>query len=97
MLFRSASLCVFLRVFFKKYSLLCLFRDLFIYLAVLSLSCDMKDLSCSMRDLWFGHVGSSSVTRGQTQAPGVGRVLTTGPPGKSLCLLKMVTVSALSL
>ena len=66
---------------------------------MLSLSCDMKDLSCSMRDLWFGHVGSSSVTRGQTQAPGVGRVLTTGPPGKSLCLclLKMVTVSALSL
>ena len=49
---------------------------------VLVVTCRIFPAACGI----FGHVGSRSVTRGQTQAPGVGRTLTTGPSGKSLCL-----------
>ena len=51
------------------FSILFLKIDLFIPLAVLGLSCDMRDLSLQ-------HVDSSSLTEES-------RVLATGPPGKS--------------
>ena len=57
-----------------------LFFPLFIYLAVLGLSRGMQALPSS-----FWHVGSSSLTRDQTEAPlhWEHRFLTPGPPGKS--------------
>ena len=54
------------------------FDYLFIYVAVLGLSCSLQDLS-----LW--HAGSSSMTRDQTQAPcSKSTVLAAGPPGRFL-------------
>ena len=64
------------RSFILKELLFCLNIALLIYLAVLCLSCNMGIYSCSM--------GSSFLIRDQTQH-WEGRVLATGPPGKSLC------------
>ena len=44
----------------------------FIYLAVVGLSVACEIFSCSIQTLSLGHVGSSSLTRDQTQAPCIG-------------------------
>ena len=56
-----------------------------ICLAVPGLRCGTQDLQSPLR-----HVGSSSLTRGRTQAPCIGS-MTIRPPGKSLrfCFLKI--------
>ena len=54
-------------------------KNTFIYLAALSLSCNMQDLQSSLK-----HAGSSFLTRDRTQAPCIrSTVLAAGPPGKS--------------
>ena len=66
---------------FKKYSLeekiidlkMTLFFSLiFIYLAVPGHSCSMQDLYLRHANSLLWHVGSSSLTRDQTQAPSIG-------------------------
>ena len=58
---------------------------------VLAASSGIFNLHWNMQDLWLRrgtqlqYVGSSSLIRDRTQAPGIGStVLATGPPGKSL-------------
>ena len=74
-------------IYFLKY------LYLFNYLAVLGLSCLMRDLTllltdsrCGVQALWLpGMWDLSSPTRDQTWAPTLqGRFVTTGPPGKYL-------------
>ena len=65
------------------------FFFLFIYLAVLGLSCDTWTLQLQ-------HMGSSSLTRDQTHAPCTGStVLAAGPPGKSPVSFLLIIISFL--
>ena len=45
---------------------------LFIYLAASGLCCGMQDLQPRHANSWLRHVGSSSLTRSQAQAPCIG-------------------------
>ena len=58
---------------------------LFIYLAVLGLSCQMQNLWLQHENSWLQPVRSSSLTRDQTQDPCIESMdcLANRPPGKS--------------
>ena len=69
---------------------LLIFIYLFIYLAVLGLSCNTGIFSLRPANSWLWHVGSSSLTRDRTLPPHPlhweHRVLATGPARESLIL-----------